>query len=829
MMENNSENEIKNPAPSLESGMDGEEKSRKSKKEKKRAKKAAKKEAFNALSMKEKALYYGKRLTVVVLLAVVLLGIGKALYMPALMIIYTKVRSELLTKEVSQEELYEMAPIDQELSRQVDAMEPYGQEDTWAVYVYMCGSNLEGGDMSNLSDFSKVLLGKYSNDHGAEVYSQQISLLTGYIDELIEQDMDVPDYMYLNTPMSPKAPEAQQEGAPHIEGCASADIREMQSAQLSDQIKIVIQTGGARAWDLAMVNPNRSQRFILDKDGMRLLEDNHFVNMGDAATLSDFFRFCEKTAPADHKMVIFWDHGAGAFGFAADDLYGGDSLTLKELRQAFEEVYPNDPGDPAFEIVGFDACLMASLETAEAMHGYGRYLAASEEIEPGEGWDYTTWLNKLSGDPALNSAQVGRAIADSFIDWYAKQSVQLAPLGVDYGVTFSILDINEAHGVYGHYCDLADVALKDSIDDMGTLVILGKAASRTVRFATSDYDIFNMVDFTTMIENLRDLYPEETGLIMDGIDRTVVYNRVSKNMSGSKGVSVYFPAEIPDLSSLIYYLDYVKNICLDDSIRALYYYKGSGCLNEEMQAYADSLGYGKAQKLDNTALRDLQYSDITIGPDSFSMALPKVSESLIQADTFYLAMLQDGYAVNFGEDALVKAEDGKLTSTFDGRWLFMGDNILPLERLGASVGTIKYRVKVEYNGADSYMILAVDEESGEVRILGIYDIRSSGVNGEVMAMRNLQKVADGDRFKIIYDKDSFETGGNTELYGPGFTYTKDTKIRYEKVRDGKYLAVFVMYDMRGDAFYSPIAQYEIKDGKILSIEHRSDFIVSTSE
>lgn len=583
------------------------------------------------------------------------------------------------------------------------------------------------------------------------------------------------------------------------------------------------------AWDLAMVNPNRSQRFMLDKDGMRLLEDNHFVNMGDAATLSDFFRFCEETAPADHKMVIFWDHGAGAFGFAADDLYGGDSLTLKELRQALEEVYPNDPEDPAFEIVGFDACLMASLETAEAMHGFGRYLAASEEVEPGEGWDYTTWLNRLSGDPSQNSAQVGRAIADSFIDWYAKQSVQLAPLGVDYGVTFSVLDIQAAHEVYGHYCDLADVVLKDSIEDMRTLVTLGKSASRTVRFGTSAYDIFNMVDFSTMIENLRDLYPEETDLSMDGIDRAVVYNRVSKTMNGSKGMSVYFPAEVPDLSSLIYYLDYVDNICLDDGIRALYYYKGSGCLNEEMQAYADSLGYGKAQKLDNTALRDLQYSDITIEPDHFSMALPEVSGSLIQADTFYLAMLQDGYTVNLGEDALVRAEDGKLVSTFDGSWLFMGDDILPLERLGASVGTIKYRVKVEYNGTDSYMILAVDEESGEVRILGIYDIISSGVDGEIMGMRNLQKVADGDRFKIIYDKDSFEAGGNMELYGPGFTYTKDTKIRYEKVRDGKYLAVFVMYDMRGDAFYSPIAQYEIKDGKILSIEHRSDFIVSTSE
>lgn len=692
---------------------------------------------------------FGKRFIVVLFLAVLLLGIGGALYGPVRNAINNKALSDLLAQEVSREELLEMAPIDQKLSEKVDAMEPYGKEDTWAVYVYMCGSNLEGGNMSNLSEFSKTLLGTYSQDIKEKERSSKISLLTDYIDELVEQDMDVPDYMYLNTPMSPKVSETQPEAVPEIGGCASADIREMLNAGLSDKIKIIIQTGGSPAWDFMAVNPNRSQRFMIDKDGIRLLEDNHFVNMGDAETLSDFFRFCEKAAPADHKMVVFWNHGSGAFGFASDELYGNDSLTLKEMTQAFDAVYPNDPENPAFEIVGFDACLMASLETAEALHGYGRYLAASEELEPGEGWDYTAWLNALSENPAFNGAQVGRAIADSFIDWYAKQSVQFESLGINYGVTFSVLDIHEAHKVYDGYCDLSDTMLKDSISDMDTLVSLGKAADATVRFGASVYDIFNTIDFSNLIENLNDTYPRETKVIMDGIDRAVVYNRVSKSMYGSKGMSVYFPAKIGNLSSLLYFLDYIENICLHDSVRALYYYKASGCLNTEMQAYADGLGYGRAQKLDNTALRNLQYEDIAVDADKFSLTLPEMSESLIQADTFYLAMLQDDYAVSYGEDKLVKAQDGKLVSTFDGQWLFMEGNILPLERLGTAAGTIKYRTKVEHNGTDSYMILSVDEEGENVRILGIYDIESSDMSGEVMAMRNLKNAADGDKFKII--------------------------------------------------------------------------------
>ena len=835
-MADNQSDEIKTSGPAAEPGTNTQEKKRKSgkekkeaKKEKKRAKKAAKKEAFQALSAKKKVFYLGRRILAALLAAAGLLGIGSVLYRPVVIALYNIALEESLAQEVSEEELLGEAAIDRELSEKVDAMEGYGEDDTWAVYVYVCGSNLEGGTMNNLSDFSRSLLGTYSQEIQEKKYSSQITMLTDYIDELTEQGMDVPNYMYFNTPMSPKVSEEEPEAAPEVAGCASSDIEEMLSAGLSDKIRIVIQTGGTEAWQMANANPNRSQRFMIDKDGMRLLEDNHFANMGAAETLSDFFRFCEKTAPADHKIAVLWDHGAGAFGFASDDLYGGDSLTLKEVREAFDDVYTYDPKNPAFEIVGFDACLMASLEVAETLHGYGRYLAASEEVEPGEGWDYTSWLNLLNENPALNGAQVGKAIADSFIDYYAKRSVQLEPFGVNFGVTFSVLDINAAHEVYGHYCDLADVLLRDAINDMDSLVTLARAANRTVRYGTSAYDIFNMIDLSTMIENLSDEYPAQTKAIMDDIDRAVVYNRASKSMSGSKGISVYFPAEIPNLTSLVYYLDYIENICLDESIRALYYYKASGCLNDEMQAYADSLGYGKAQKLDNTALRNLQYGDIAIDSDQFFVTLPESSKSLIQANTFQLFMLLDDYTVNFGEDELVKAEDGKLVSTFDGGWLFMEGNILPLERLGDSAGTIKYRTRVEHNGTDSYMIIAVDEESGDIHILGIYDIASSDTNGAVMAMRNLKNVKEGDKFKIIYDKDSFGSEGHTQLYGPELIYTANTKIDYEKVRDGKYLATFAMYDVRGDVFYSPVVQYEIKGGKIASIEHRRDFVQSASE
>ena len=41
-----------------------------------------------------------------------------------------------------------------------------------------------------------------------------------------------------------------------------------------------------------------------------------------------------------------------------------------------------------FEFVGFDACLMGTVETAGLMASYARYMVASQETEPGCGWEY---------------------------------------------------------------------------------------------------------------------------------------------------------------------------------------------------------------------------------------------------------------------------------------------------------------------------------------------------------------------------------------------------------------------------------------------------------
>ena len=424
---------------------------KRARKERKAARKAEKRAAYQALDKRERIFFQGKRAAAVLIL-LILVRIGGGLLAGPFDVLRTRALVLYgLSRTVSEEEILAEVPRNGEEAAAVEAMEGYGAQDTWAVYVYMCGSNLEAGNVSDLSAFTSYLIRDEASAYSSQRTEKYRSILTRFMGEIQEQGMDVPDYMYAVNPTAAPVPSAEEEEKAEIGGAATDDITEMLSAQLSENVRIVLQTGGSAAWAVNEINPNRSQRFLYDSRGFRQIGDEHIRNMGEADTLADFLSFCKKEYPADHQILIFWDHGAGAFGFASDELYGKDSITLKELRQALERVWQADEEEPPYEIIGFDACLMASVEVAETLHGYGRYLVASEEVEPGFGWNYTPWLEELSASPQMNGAQVGRAIVDAGLEAIAEMSIRYGAVTGNLPSTLSVVDINGAHQVYEAY------------------------------------------------------------------------------------------------------------------------------------------------------------------------------------------------------------------------------------------------------------------------------------------------------------------------------------------------------------------------------------------
>lgn len=133
---------------------------------------------------------------------------------------------------------------------------------------------------------------------------------------------------------------------------------------------------------------------------------------------------------------------------------------MGELDHALNQVY--DQMTDRFEFIGFDACLMSTLETANVLTPYARYMYASQEMEPGSGWDYTSLLNNLAANPDQDGAQLGEKVCREYYDHCADYG-----FGSQRSATFSIIDLskiddvlismNEAFRVVYEQGDLGDV------------------------------------------------------------------------------------------------------------------------------------------------------------------------------------------------------------------------------------------------------------------------------------------------------------------------------------------------------------------------------------
>ena len=94
-------------------------------------------------------------------------------------------------------------------------------------------------------------------------------------------------------------------------GFATGDLAETLEVALPDNVKVVVQAGGSKTWDNDLLDASGPCRLERSGDEIDVVGKAGRASMGDPETLRDFLRFCEKNYPADHKVLILWDHGGG--------------------------------------------------------------------------------------------------------------------------------------------------------------------------------------------------------------------------------------------------------------------------------------------------------------------------------------------------------------------------------------------------------------------------------------------------------------------------------------------------------------------------------------
>ena len=308
-------------------------------------------------------------------------------------------------------------------------------------------------------------------------------------------------------------------------GMGTSDLQEMLNAKVGDKVNLLVYTGGCKGWRNNVVSSKNNQIYQIRNGQMTCLVENAGnAPMTDPNNLASFIQWCGKNFPANRNQLIFWDHGGGSLsGYGYDEKYAtSGSMDLAEIDKALKA------GGVTFDFIGFDACLMATLETALTVDQYGDYLIASEETEPGVGWYYTDWLTKLSQNTSMPTIEIGKNIVDDFVDVCAQKCR-------GQSTTLSVVDLAELEAtVPAQFKDFAASTTK-LIEDKSYQTV-SSARSGTREFASS-----TQIDQVDLVHLAANMGTDEGKDLCDALLGAVKYNRTSSNMTNAYGLSIYFP------------------------------------------------------------------------------------------------------------------------------------------------------------------------------------------------------------------------------------------------------------------------------------------------
>lgn len=603
-------------------------------------------------------------------------------------------------------------------------------------------------------------------------------------------------------------------------GAASSDIEEAFAARGSGQVKVVYQTGGSYFWH-QNINENRLQRYLLEDGDLTLVDEKPEANMGTASTLADFLSWGVSNYPSERMGLILWDHGSGSInGVCFDEQYDYDSLTLGELDHALNQVY--DQMTDRFEFIGFDACLMSTLETANVLTPYARYMYASQEMEPGSGWDYTSLLNNLAANPDQDGAQLGEKVCREYYDHCADYG-----FGSQRSATFSIIDLskiddvlismNEAFRVVYEQGDLGDV----------TRAVL-EADSFGGNSVSEGYS--NMLDLGNMLDQLSG-YGQEVRDASQTLQSCILYTMNGRLHKNASGLSVYYPVSIQGSEELKIF----SQICPSN-----YYY-----------ALIDKIAYGaengSAADYDNsTLLSDMADINEWLGEESgftgdvstnagefadIEIGQMGVSDIYFDEDGIYTVSFDnmdelayaccsvgmdddaDGFFyLGTTEEVIYDIDRNCVTDNFDGSWPCINDNLLALELVNTTDSCSIYTCNVLLNDEiETNLRIEYDWEYDEWSVIGIWD----GIDEETgMASREVYELQDGDVITPAYYWFSVDDDEDW-YYGDDIVVDGDLEITYEYLPEGVYYYCFELHDIYGNVYYTPFTlQYVDEDGEV---------------
>jgi len=460
-------------------------------------------------------------------------------------------------------------------------------------------------------------------------------------------------------------------------------------------------------------------------------ESHPSANLAAPETLEAFLKFVKtKSEGQGRKIVELWDHGLAYLGMGNDTHFGEDLISLDEMKQAFQAA------ELQVDLLGFDACLMGSLEVAAVAQPHAKYMVASEELEPGHGWNYTYLVQYLARQPKASTLDIGKQMVNSFIDSPAHKKTA--------NKTLSVLDLSQLSPVIN---SLPDIAQLVTPQNFAPLLQAVEGSSRVGVQAKDKLAIgIDLGDFAKKVKQYN--AQASTQNLQTQLQKLVVYSRHDGSKPGTQGLAVYSlakklkPAYNTNVATVKPWADFADQffkVGSQDSKAPVIQASQAFQTQQAKQKYEDSC-----------TLRGEEGHCYTIA-DNLGLASVQQIFSLVQ---------KEGLVVDIGSDRLDPEKDGKtyFAPNWNGEWFRLcngpcqnkSDGVTPSAFYEGETeeGKRLYISPALLNGQDIDLYLEIDKNHQIVSQWAVPLIK--GPNGDLVPTRLQLEIKKGDTLTFLY-------------------------------------------------------------------------------
>jgi hypothetical protein len=373
-------------------------------------------------------------------------------------------------------------------------------------------------------------------------------------------------------------------GDNNLSSAGEKDLAEMRQVGSTPQVNILVQFDNAGDFG--------TQRYrVLSNGQPDLVMSLGETDSGDPEVINAFITWAAQQYPAERYALILWSHGSAwapaevdkiarsvnALNYSpkeAADRVGSvlgkaifrtsleryfklslseraicvddgsghslDTLELEKVLAKAKEVLGQD-----FDLLGMDACLMSNLEVAFQVRPYVKFLVASEESEPNEGWPYERLLRRLVDNPDLPSVIVAEHIVQDYVRSYTDRDFQ-------GNITQTALNLGRVQEITGPLDSLAEALTPELSGDnhLNVYTKIWQAAYRSTRFWGDT--LLDIAQFARELEKQsvsplvsQACQPVYTALA-SGQDRFVTAEgKHGKKVANCGGLTIYLPLSKP--------------------------------------------------------------------------------------------------------------------------------------------------------------------------------------------------------------------------------------------------------------------------------------------